>query len=141
MEPLPDVIQPRTWSRGGIRGVGAGGVLILLVIGLYSLGRDGGGGPSLLNPQPAVVNNDGPRVVVPPEGEAPVGEAGVAQAIPDLAGLSLDDAIAVVEEAGAGYVVVGVSGGEVPKGQVVDQNPAPGTEIGAGDLVTLIVSR
>ena len=68
-------------------------------------------------------------------------EPGVAQAIPDLAGLSLDDAVAVVEEAGAGYVVVGVSDGEVPEGQVVDQKPAPGTEIGPGDLVTLIVSR
>src|SRR3990172_996800 len=63
------------------------------------------------------------------------------QPLPDLAGLSLDDAVAVVEEAGAGYIVVGVSEGEVPDGQVVDQEPAPGTEIGSGDLVTLIVSR
>jgi hypothetical protein len=125
----------------GIMAVGAVGVLILLVIGLYSLGRDGGGGPSLLNPQPAVVNNDGPRVIVPPEDQAPAAEPGVAQAIPDLAGLSLDDAVAVVEDAGAGYVVIGVSEGEVPEGQVVDQTPAPGTEIGSGDLVTLIVSR
>ena len=65
----------------------------------------------------------------------------MAQALPDLAGLSLEDAISVVEEAGAGYVVIGVSEGEVPEGQVVDQVPAPGTEIGPGDLVTLIVSR
>jgi hypothetical protein len=125
----------------GIMAVGAVAVLILLVIGLYSLGRDSGGGPSLLNPEPAVVDNSGPEVIVPPEGQAPVGEPGVAQAIPDLAGLSLDDAVAVVEEAGAGYVVVGVSDGEVPEGQVVDQTPVAGTEIGAGDLVTLIVSR
>src|SRR3972149_1886197 len=77
----------------------------------------------------------------PPGRPAPAAGPGVAQALPDLAGRSLDDAIAVVEEAGAGYVVIGVSEGEVPEGQVVDQVPAPGTEIGPGDLVTLIVSR
>jgi hypothetical protein len=125
----------------GIMAVGAVAVLILLVIGLYSLGRDSSEGPSLLNPEPAVVGERGPAVIVPPEGQAPASEPGVAQALPDLAGLSLDDAIAVVEEAGAGYVVIGVSDGEVPEGQVVDQQPAPGTEIGSGDLVTLIVSR
>ena len=141
LEPLPEVSQPRTWSMSGIMAVGAVAVLILLVIGLYSLGRDGGGGPSLLNPEPQVAEDRGPAVIVPPEGQAPAAEPGVAQAIPDLAGLSLDDAIAVVEEAGAGYVVIGVSEGEVPEGQVVDQVPAPGTEIGPGDLVTLIVSR
>ena len=140
LEPLPEVSQPRTWSMSGIMAVGAVAVLILLVVGLYSLGGDGGG-PSLLNPQPAVVNNSGSRVVVPPEGQAPAAKPGVPQAIPDLAGLSLDDAVAAVKDAGAGYVVIGVSQGEVPVGQVLDQKPAPGTEIGSGDLVTLIVSR
>ena len=141
LEPLPEVTQPRTWSMSGIMAVGAVAVLILLVIGLYSLGRDSGGGPSLLNPEPEVVEDRGPAVIVPPEGQAPASEPGVAQALPDLAGRSLEDAISVVEEAGAGYVVIGVSEGEVPEGQVVDQVPAPGTEIGSGDLVTLIVSR
>jgi transcriptional regulator with XRE-family HTH domain len=141
LDPLPEVRQPRTWSMSGIMAVGAVAVLILLVIGLYSLGRDSSDGPSLLNPEPAVVEDRGPPVIVPPEGQAPASEPGVAQALPDLAGLSLEDAISVVEEAGAGYVVIGVSDGEVPEGQVVDQVPAPGTEIGSGDLVTLIVSR
>ncbi len=80
-------------------------------------------------------------MVVPPEGEGPLAESGVAQALPDLAGRSLEEAVDVVEEAGAGYVVIGVSEGEVPVGQVVDQVPLPGTTIQAGDLVTLIVSR
>ena len=81
-----------------------------------------------------------PPVVVPPE-EAPPGEPGVSQALPDLAGRSVDEAIAIVEDAGAGYVVIGVREGEVPVGQVVDQQPAPGIVIEPGDLVTLIVSR
>jgi beta-lactam-binding protein with PASTA domain len=68
-------------------------------------------------------------------------EAGVTQALPDLAGRGLDEAIAIVEEAGAGYVVIGVREGEVPVGQVVDQQPLPGAVVEPGDLVTLIVSR
>lgn len=141
LEPLPEVKQPRTWSMSGILAVSAVAVLILLVIGLYSLGRDNSEGSSLLRPQSGAAGDSAPRVVVPPEGEAPAGQPGVAQALPDLAGRSVDEAITVVEEAGAGYVVIRVSEGEVPAGQVVDQKPAPGTEIGEGDLVTLIVSR
>jgi beta-lactam-binding protein with PASTA domain len=80
-------------------------------------------------------------VVVPPDEGMPVTEPGVTQALPDLAGRSLDEAIAVVEGADAGYVVIGVREGEVPVGQVVDQQPPPGTVVEPGDLVTLIVSR
>src|SRR3989337_300627 len=69
MEPLPEVRQPHTWSMSGIMAVGARGVLILLVIGLYSLGRDSSDGPSLLNPQLAVVEDRGPAAIVPTEGQ------------------------------------------------------------------------
>ncbi len=139
MEPLPEVKQPRTWSASGIIAVAAVGALILLVIGLYSIGSDDNS--ALLGPESAAVQESVPDVVVPPAGEAPVGEPGVAQALPDLAGRSLEEAITVVEEAGAGYVVIGVHQGEVPVGQVVDQAPSPGITVEAGDLVTLIVSR
>jgi len=139
LEPLPDVKQPRTWSMGGIIAVAAVGALILLVIGLYSIGNDDSG--SLLPPESASLQESAPDVVVPPEGQVPAGEPGVAQALPDLAGRSLEEAIAVVEEAGAGYVVIGVHQGDVPMNQVVDQEPSPGTAVEAGDLVTLIVSR
>jgi transcriptional regulator with XRE-family HTH domain len=139
MEPLPEVKQPRTWSASGILAVAAVGALILLVIGLYSIGSDDSG--ALLGQEPAAVQESVPDVVVPPEGEVPVGEPGVAQALPDLAGRSLEEAITVVEEAGAGYVVIGVHQGEVPVGQVVDQAPSPGMTVESGDLVTLIVSR
>jgi transcriptional regulator with XRE-family HTH domain len=122
MEPLPEVSQPRTWSMSGILAVAVVGALILLVIALYSIGRDSSTG-SLLTSEPAPV------------------EAGVAQALPDLAGQSLEEAISVVEQTGAGYVVIGVREGEVPLGQVVDQQPLPGSIVQPGDLVTLIVSR
>ena len=139
MEPLPEVKQPRTWSASGILAVAAVGALILLVIGLYSIGNDDSG--ALLGPEQAALRESVPDVRVPPAGEAPVGDPGVAQALPDLAGRSLEEAITVVEEAGAGYVVIGVHQGEVPVGQVVDQAPSPGMTVEAGDLVTLIVSR
>jgi hypothetical protein len=140
LEPLPQVTQPRTWSMSGIIAVAVVGGLILLVAGLYSIGREDSGSVALRS-DPAAVEETGPDVVVPPESEAPPVDPGVAQALPDLAGRSLDEAITVVESSGAGYVVIGVSEGEVPLGQVVDQEPAPGTSVAAGDLVTLIVSR
>jgi hypothetical protein len=141
LEPLPDVKQPRTWSMGGIIAVAAVGALILLVIGLYSIGNESGDGSPLLSREPAALEDSAPPVVVPPEGEMLATEAGVTQVLPDLAGRSLDEAIAIVEEAGAGYVVIGVREGEVPVGQVVDQQPLPGAVVEPGDLVTLIVSR
>ncbi len=140
LEPLPEVKQPRTWSLSGIIAVAAVGALILIVVGLYSIGRDESGG-SVLRPGPVAVEESAPDVVVPPAGEAPLADPGVAQALPDLAGRSVEEAIAVVEETGAGYVVIGVREGEVPLGQVVDQQPVPETVVGPGDLVTLIVSR
>ena len=140
LEPLPEVKQPRTWSMSGIIAVAAVGALILLVIGLYSIGSEGGDGNSLLR-EPAALDESAPPVAVPPDEGVPAAESGVTQALPDLAGRGVDEAIAVVEDAGAGYVVIGVREGEVPVGQVVDQQPTPGTVVEPGDLVTLIVSR
>ena len=140
LAPLPEVQQPRTWSMSSVIAVAAVGALILLVVALYSFGQEGGEG-AFLSAEPAPVEQSALNVVLPPEDTAaPVG-SGVTQALPDLAGRSLEEAIEVVEETGAGYVVIGMSEGEVPLGQVVDQRPLPGTIVQAGDLVTLIVSR
>jgi hypothetical protein len=141
LEPLPEVKQPRTWSMSGIIAVVAVGALILLVIGLYRIGNSGGEDGSLVLTEPAALEESAPPVVVPPDEEMPAAEPGVTQALPDLAGRGRDEAIAIVEEAGAAYVVIGVREGEVPVGQVVDQQPPPGTIVEPGDLVTLIVSR
>jgi cytoskeletal protein RodZ len=141
LEPLPEVKQPRTWSLSGIIAVAVVGALILLVVGLYSIGSGGGGGDSLLSRQQAAMDQSAPPVALPPEEGMSSAESGVAQALPDLAGRSLEEAIAIVEEAGAGYVAIGVREGEVPVGQIVDQQPPPSTVIQPGDLVTLVVSR
>jgi len=145
LDPLPEVKQSRTWNMSGVIAVGVVAGLILLVIALYSVGRESSG-PSFtrtLGTEPA------PGVVVPPPGNAaansggqnaPVNQ-GPAVALPDMAGQSVDDAIAIVRESGASFVVVGVRQGDIPAGQVVDQSPSPGTAVGPGDLVTLTVSR
>lgn len=141
LEPLPEVKQPRTWSMSGVIAVAVVGLLILLVVALYSVGREESSG-SLLSQQSGQATEQAPEVIVPPAGEAPGGAAvGPAMALPDLTGRSLEDAIAFVEETGASYVVVGVREGDVPAGQVVGQDPSPDTLVEPGDLVTLIVSR
>ncbi|MEX0799689.1 MAG: helix-turn-helix domain-containing protein [Dehalococcoidia bacterium] len=145
LEPLPEVKHPRTMNASGFVAFGVVAALILLVIALYSIGNEGGGSETFLAAEPAAVEDTGPDVIVPPTDttapEDTAVEPGVSQALPDLAGRSLDDAIAVVEDSGAGYVVVGVREGEVPVGQIVDQQPVAGTVVQSGDLVTLIVSR
>jgi len=141
LDPLPEVRQPRTWSMSGVIAVSVVGLLILLVIMLYSVGREHSSG-SLLRDQPGAAGQTTQGVIVPPEGQAPGGaNAGPASALPDLAGQSLEEAVAIVKEAGASYVIVGVTEGDIPVGRVVGQAPPPNTAVQPGDLVTLIVSR
>ena len=139
LEPMPEVKQPRTWSVSGILAVAAVGVLILLVIGLSTIGN--GGSDTLLRSEPVGLEGGAPPVVVPPEGDVAPPAPGVPQALPDLTGRSLDEAVDIIEGAGAEYVVIGVREGEDPLNRVVDQDPPPGTAIEPGDLVTVYVSR
>ncbi|MBI2912795.1 MAG: helix-turn-helix domain-containing protein [Chloroflexi bacterium] len=140
LEPLPEVKQVRTWSMSGVIAVAVVGLLILLVVLLYSVGREQSSG-SLLREEAGAGAQATTGVLVPPEGEAGGGNAGPAAALPDLAGQSLEEAVAIVQEAGASYVVVGVSEGDVPVGRIVGQVPPPNTAIQPGEIVTLIVSR
>src|SRR4029453_19373881 len=41
LDPLPEVGEPRTWNMSGVLAVGVVGFLILLVVALYSVGREG----------------------------------------------------------------------------------------------------
>lgn len=136
LDPLPQVHEPRVWNTNGIIAAAVVALLILVVIALYSVGREGSS-PSFVSQRAA---SDRSGVIVPPGGQAAIA-SGPAVAIPDLAGQSLQDAIATIEESGASYIVVYVREGDIPAGQVIDQEPQPGTAVGPGDLVTLKVSR
>ena len=138
LEPLPEVKQTHTWNASGLIAIGVVGFLITLVVALYSVGREESSPSFVRNAPEATAQAD---VIVPPEGQAGQAPGGPALALPDLTGTSLEEAIQQVEETGASYVVVGVREGDVPVGQVVDQQPAPGTAVGPGDLVTITLSR
>lgn len=133
LEALPEVHEPRTWNMNGIVAIGVVGMLILLVIGLYSLGRDDGSAFS----QSGLNANTNPQAtaqVVPDNG-------GVAASLPDLKGQTQQQAISIIEQTGADYIVTGITATNTPAGQVIDQRPGPGEEVGPGDLVTITVSQ
>jgi cytoskeletal protein RodZ len=134
LEPLPEVSDPRTWNMSSLLAVGVMGFLILLVILLYSVGREES------NPTFAGEGNRAaaPDVITNPEPAPPVGPA---SALPDLVGQSEADAIAMIDATGASYVIVRVQEGDVPVGQVIEQRPARDALVGAGDTVTIVVSR
>ena len=139
LDPLPEVGEPRTWNMSGVLAVGVVGFLILLVIALYSVGREGTS-PALA-PQENAAGDGGSQPLVVPQPQEDTTVAGPAGALPDLIGQSLEDAIAIVEGTGASYVVVGVKDGDAPVGQIVDHDPGPDETVGAGDVVTLVVSQ
>jgi len=139
LDPLPEVQQPRTWNMNGVLAIAVVGFLILLVVALYSVGREDTS-PAFQS-SGAGTSEDSSQDVIIPESEANPGALGPAAALPDLAGQSLEDAIAIVEETGASYVIVGVKEGDVPVGQIVDHDPGEGATVGAGDVVTLVVSQ
>ncbi len=133
MAPLPKVREPRTWSVGGLIPVAAVGLLMLLVVALYSFGLEDSSS-SLVREELGVGVSEGSQGL---SGQS----LGPALALPDLAGVSLAQAVDAIEETGASYVVIGVSESDAPAGVVVDHLPGPGTLVGPGDLVMLVVSR
>jgi cytoskeletal protein RodZ len=74
-----------------------------------------------------------------PQGRAiePTG-AGV---VPDFQGATLDASLAVLRDKGMKYVVIQVQNRDIPQGVVFDQSPAPNTQLGNDESVTLVVSR
>ena len=139
LESLPEVTEPRTWNPSSLIAIGVVVALIMLVVALYSLGSDS-------NPDfrteglPDTQSSD----VLP--GEGPVGGAqgqvsGPAIALPDLAGQTLEEAVAIIEETGATYLIVGTTEGDVPVGVVVAHDPGAGDTVGPGDLVTITVRQ
>ncbi len=133
LEPLPEVKATRTYSTNALVAVAAVGLLILAVVALYGFGREGGG-DSLVRSQPTLQEEASPGSQAP-------AQAGEGLVLPDFRGQAMADAIAALQAQGIDYVVVAVRQGDVPKGQVVGQEPPPGKAVEPGQTVTLIVSR
>ena len=60
---------------------------------------------------------------------------------PDFEGVEGDVAAALIEALGLELAIVETYSATMPAGRIFEQAPAPGAEIEAGDLVTLVVSR
>jgi cytoskeleton protein RodZ len=169
LEPLPKVTTPRTWPGSGLLAAGVVAMLLIVVVGLYALGGSEGSsrplfGPQTLSPESGAAAGAGsseePRAVAsitaepastatpPVAGEAPpTGETPTAAAVappagtmPDLTGRPLAEATATLRGLGLNYLLVQVRS-DVPAGQVIRQNPSPGSEIDPEQVVTLEVSR
>jgi len=136
LESLPEVTEPRTWNPSTLIAIGVVGTLIVLVIALYSLGSDSN--PDFRSEGFAGTQNNGVLT-----GDDPVagGQSGPASALPDLTGQTLEEAVTIVEEAGATYIIIGTTEGDDPAGVVVGHSPGPGDTVNPGDLVTLTVSQ
>ncbi|HEY8767157.1 MAG TPA: helix-turn-helix domain-containing protein [Dehalococcoidia bacterium] len=135
LDPLPEVDEPRTWNLNGIVAMAVVGLLVLLVIGLYSLGHDSSNAFSRSNP------NTSPIVVGAGDQSSSGQNNGVAAALPDLVGQTQQQAISLIRATGADYIIVGVQQNGTPAGQVVSQDPPYGHNVGPGDLVTINVSQ
>ena len=61
--------------------------------------------------------------------------------VPDFGGAALDTSLAVLRDKGMRYVVIQVNNKDVPQGIVFDQSPAPNSQLGDNESVTLTVSR
>ncbi len=132
---LPEVTEPRTWNPSSLIAVGVVGALIVLVIALYSIGNDSSSAfrtDGFADPQNnGVITGNNP----------PAGQAGADNALPDLAGQTLQEAVVIVEETGATYLIVATTEGDILAGVVVAHDPGAGVTVGPGDLVTITVSQ
>jgi hypothetical protein len=139
LEDLPQVSEPRTWNPSSLIAIGVVGALIMLIVALYALGSESSADfrvPDTAGQQDVITGDGAGDDTTTDEGGG-----GAALALPDLAGQTLEQAIAIVEETGASYIIVGTTEGDIPVGTVVDHNPGPGATVGPGDLVTLTVSQ
>jgi hypothetical protein len=133
LEPLSRVRRPvRRASRSpSLLVVGAVGLLLLALFGIYGLGRAGNSSP-LAGPG----ETEAPGATVP---QAVTG--GQIGGLPDFAGRNVGEAVRDLEDLGASYVIIGIGEADTPRGQVVDQAPGPGQELKSGQTVNLVVSR
>ena len=165
LEPMPKVMTPRTWPGSGLLAAGVVAVLLLVVVGLYAMGGGEGGGssqslfgPETMSPETGVAagaaltpTQQGAVVRTTPEPTVPAATAAAggtpsapvvvaAGTLPDLRGQTSAEATATLRSLSLNYLLVQVRS-DLPSGQVIRQQPAPGSEIGPDQVVTLEVSR
>ncbi len=139
LESLPEVTEPRTWNPSSLIAIGVVGALIVLVVVLYSLGSDSN--PDFRSEGFAGTQDNGVLTGDEPGAGGQGQVSGPDIALPDLAGQTLEEAVTIVEETGATYLIVGTTEGDIPVGVVVAHDPGPGDTVGPGDLVTITVSQ
>jgi transcriptional regulator with XRE-family HTH domain len=147
LQPWPKVKTPRTWPSSGLLAGAVVGVLILIVVLLYSLGGQGESSSPLFGLQTATPET----AAVLPAVETPVTAAAVTEtlapleippgAMPDLRARPLADAAATLRDMGLSYLVVQVSSSEMPEDHVIRQSLEPGTDFDPDQVVILEVSR
>lgn len=136
LENLPEVRQTRSYNPSSLLALGIVGFLVVLVILLYSIGREDSSTSSFADGTSGRAGQDGSDVITGGGGGVAAGAA-----LPDLAGQAVETAVEAVSGTGASYVLIGVREGEVPANTVVDQSPAPGTSVGPGVTVTIFYQR
>lgn len=135
LDPLPEVGEPRTWNMNGIVAMAVVGALILLVIALYSFGHEESSADFARNQQNNSVITGGDTGVGDTGSDVPLTN------LPELVGQTEQEAVSIIQAAGATAVIARVSEGDVPSGQVIAQDPLPGTDIGPNTLVTISVAK
>ena len=136
LDPLPEVNEPRTWNMNGIVAMGVVGGLILLVIALYSVGHESSSAAFR-----AAEGASNTQVTTGQNSQNTITNNGPATSLPDLVGQTQQEAVQIIQNAGATAVVVGTTQGDVPSGQVVAQSPGPGTVVDANTLVTITIAQ
>jgi transcriptional regulator with XRE-family HTH domain len=139
IRPLPEIRQAP--ATGAINWPLAGGVLALLVIAggvIWMTSRGDSGAPGDGAQGTSTAQTEGLGGGARPG--RPVGdvEKGI---VPNLAGVSIEAALAALAQAEIDYIIVETDVGSGTPGIVASQDPAAGTEANGNTSVTLVVPR
>ena len=142
LPPLPEVgpgatapLLSASWVVAGIV------VAVLVVVGLVLFWTRGDDGSASVTSGPqAGEQGQGAEQSNPPDGTItdPVVRVGE---VPNLEEQPVLVAAGALIQAELDYMIIEVDNSDVPEGTVFQQNPSPGSETGAGTVVTLLVSR
>ncbi len=124
-------------------------VILLVILGTVYIassigGGDGGSVVRSITDSPTATRTTRPTTTrtaksTPETSETP-GTRAPSGTVPELTGVSKEDAEATLVELGVPYVLVELENDTVDSGMVFDQTPAVGTQIDAGVAVTLLIS-